>query len=354
VSGVRRALISVGSNIDPEHNIPEGIAAVERHEAVTVLAVGGRYESTSAGRPADPCFQNTALLVETTLDPVGLRTVLREVEAARGRVRSDDRNAPRPLDLDIAAYEGFEGEVGGTPVPDPEIGSRPHLALPLADVAPDWVLSGTGETLRETAAALGADPAVIRRLDVSGGADVDPAIARVRALLADLGLDPGTGDLRETPGRVAEAFRFLTSGYRTTVDEVVAGSIFESDADEMIVVKGIEFFSLCEHHLLPFFGTVDVGYLPAGRIIGLGKVARIVDVFARRLQMQERLSNEVADAIVAALDPKGVAVVMEASHLCMMMRGVQRRGTALVTSAMCRRFKSDARTRAEFMALIRD
>ena len=352
MSGVRRVLISVGSNIDPEHNVPEGIAAVDRHEAVTLLAVGGHYESAPAGRPADPCFHNTALLVETTLEPAGLRAMLREVEAARGRVRSDDRDAPRPLDLDIAAYEGFEGEVEGTPVPNPEIGSRPHLALPLADVAPDWVLPGTGKTLRETAEVLGADGAAIRRLDVSGGAGADPAIARVGALLADLGIDPGVGDLRETPGRVAEALRFLTSGYRITVDEVVAGSIFDSDADEMVVVKGIEFYSLCEHHLLPFFGTVDVGYLPAGRIIGLGKIARIVDVFTRRLQVQERLTNQIADAIVAALDPKGVAIVMEASHLCMMMRGVQRQGTALVTSAMRRRFKSDARTRAEFIALI--
>ena len=350
MSGRHRALIAVGSNIDPEHHIPEGIAALEQQKAVTLLAVAARYETAPLDRPDDPWFHNSAVLVETALEPAALRAVLREIEAARGRVRTSDRDAPRTLDLDLAAYEGFEGEIEGTVVPDPALGLLPHLALPAADVAPDWRLAD-GSTLQDAAAALDPDPTVIRRLEVSGGTGEDPAVGRVRALLDDLGIDLADSGLHDTPGQVAEALRFLTSGYRQTLDEVVAGSIFESDTDEMVVVKGIEFHSLCEHHLLPFFGTVDVAYLPDGRLIGLGRVATIVDLFTRRLQVQERLANEIADALVEALDPKGVAVVMEASHLCMMMRGVQRQGSTLVTSAMRGRFKSDARTRSEFMAI---
>jgi GTP cyclohydrolase I len=175
----------------------------------------------------------------------------------------------------------------------------------------------------------------------------------IRNLLDRLGEDPNREGLRRTPLRVAKAMDFLTSGYHTTVDEVIKGAIFTEDCKEMVVVRGIEFYSMCEHHMLPFFGHAHVGYLPNGKVVGLSKVARVVDVFARRLQVQERLTNQVADALMAALAPHGVAVVIEASHTCMMMRGVQKQNSTTISSAMRGAFQDDARTRAEFMGFIR-
>ncbi len=182
----------------------------------------------------------------------------------------------------------------------------------------------------------------------------DPEKERlVRSLLSSLGEDPDREGLKRTPLRVAKAMDFLTSGYHSTVEDVIKGAVFTEDCKEMVVVRGIEFYSLCEHHMLPFFGHAHVGYLPKGKVVGLSKIARVVDVFARRLQVQERLTNQVADALMAALDPHGVAVVMEASHTCMMMRGVQKQNSTTVSSAMRGTFEDDPRTRAEFMGFIR-
>jgi len=175
----------------------------------------------------------------------------------------------------------------------------------------------------------------------------------IRNLLSSLGEDPNREGLRRTPLRVAKAMDFLTSGYHATVEEVIKGAVFTEECREMVVVRGIEFYSLCEHHMLPFFGHAHVAYLPKGKVVGLSKIARVVDVFARRLQVQERLTNQVADALMAALDPHGVAVVMEASHTCMMMRGVQKQNSTTVSSAMRGTFEDDPRTRAEFMGFIR-
>ncbi|MCP4166726.1 MAG: GTP cyclohydrolase I FolE [Chloroflexi bacterium] len=177
--------------------------------------------------------------------------------------------------------------------------------------------------------------------------------ALVEELLVRVGEDPRRDGLQRTPLRVAKSMDFLTSGFSSSLEEVVNNAIFEDSADEMVVVKDIEFYSLCEHHMLPFFGKAHVGYLPNGKIIGLSKIARIVDAFARRLQVQERLTNQVADAITDVLDAHGVAVVTEASHFCMMMRGVQKQNSSTVTGAMRGTFKEDARTRAEFMQLTR-
>jgi len=175
----------------------------------------------------------------------------------------------------------------------------------------------------------------------------------VREMLVRVGEDPAREGLLRTPLRVAKAMDFLTSGYTTTVDEVVREALFHEDCQEMVLVKDIEFYSLCEHHMLPFFGKAHVAYLPNGKVVGLSKVARIVDVFARRLQVQERLTNQVADALSEVLEPHGVAVVMEASHTCMMMRGVQKQNSSTITSAMRGSFRQDPRTRAEFMSLIK-
>ncbi|WKZ83779.1 MAG: GTP cyclohydrolase I FolE [Acidimicrobiia bacterium] len=175
----------------------------------------------------------------------------------------------------------------------------------------------------------------------------------VGRMLIQLGEDPEREGLVRTPLRVAKAMDFLTSGYVGSLEEVVNNAIFESDSDEMVLVKDVEFYSLCEHHMLPFFGRAHVAYMPNKRIIGLSKIARIVDLFARRLQVQERLTNQVADAIEEVLDPHGVAVVMEGSHFCMMMRGVQKQGSSMVTSAMRGGFKTNPLSRSEFMGLIK-
>ena len=172
-------------------------------------------------------------------------------------------------------------------------------------------------------------------------------------MLLEMGESPEREGLLKTPARVKEMYQFLTKGYRENPKTLINEAIYEQKYDEMIVVKDLQIFSLCEHHLMPFFGKAHVAYLPDGKIIGLSKVARLVDMFARRLQVQERLTVEIAQIIQENLQPKGVAVVIEAQHLCMQMRGVEKQGSTVVTSEMLGRFRSDPRTREEFMGLIR-
>lgn len=171
-------------------------------------------------------------------------------------------------------------------------------------------------------------------------------------MLTVLGEDPERQGLRQTPERAARSMRFLTSGYAQDVEQLIGDAVFEESCDEMILVRDIEIYSLCEHHLLPFYGRCHVAYIPNGKVIGLSKLPRLVDVFARRLQMQERLTNQIADTIQEYLKPKGVGVVVEAYHLCMMMRGVQKQNSRTVTSAMRGGFKRFSKTRMEFLRLI--
>ena len=175
----------------------------------------------------------------------------------------------------------------------------------------------------------------------------------VRSMLKHLGEDAGREGLARTPERVARSMRFLTQGYGQDPRAVLNGAIFEENVDEMVVVKDIELYSLCEHHMVPFFGKCHVGYLPKGKIVGLSKIPRLVDVFARRLQVQERLTNQIASALFDLLAPRGVGVVIEAQHLCMMMRGVEKQNSRAVTSSLLGTFRSDARTRAEFLDFVR-
>lgn len=175
----------------------------------------------------------------------------------------------------------------------------------------------------------------------------------VRALLAELGEDPSREGLQKTPERVEQALKFLTSGYQTDVDTVINDALFTVDYSEMVIVKDIDFYSLCEHHLLPFFGRCHVAYVPRDKVIGLSKLPRLVEVFSRRLQVQERLTNQIAETIRDKLNPLGVAVVLEATHLCMVMRGVEKQNSLAVTSAMLGVFRTDARTRMEFLELLR-
>jgi GTP cyclohydrolase I len=175
----------------------------------------------------------------------------------------------------------------------------------------------------------------------------------VKRLLEELGEDPSREGLQNTPRRVEKALRFLTSGYDADIDIVLNNALFTVDYSEMVIVKDIDFYSLCEHHLLPFFGKCHIAYIPSDKVIGLSKIPRLVDVFARRLQVQERMTNQIADTIQDKIVPIGVAVVVEATHLCMSMRGVQKQNSLAVTSAMLGAFRDNARTRMEFLELIR-
>jgi GTP cyclohydrolase I len=175
----------------------------------------------------------------------------------------------------------------------------------------------------------------------------------IRRLLGELGEDAARDGLVETPRRVEDSLRFLTSGYRTSIDEIVNGALFTVAYNEMVIVRDIDFYSLCEHHLLPFFGKCHVAYIPDGKVIGLSKIPRIVEMFARRLQVQERLTSEIAGTLEETVRPLGVGVVLEATHLCMAMRGVEKQNAVTVTSAMLGAFQGDARTRTEFLELIR-
>ena len=179
----------------------------------------------------------------------------------------------------------------------------------------------------------------------------DPIAGQVHSMLAALGEDPARQGLVRTPDRVAASLRWLTRGYQETARDVVGDALFDEDHDGMILVRHIELYSLCEHHMLPFFGRAHVAYIPDGRIVGLSKVARVVDVFARRLQVQERLTDQIADALMEILEPRGVGVVVEASHFCMMMRGVEKQNSRTVTSALRGVFRDDPRTRDEFIRL---
>ena len=172
-------------------------------------------------------------------------------------------------------------------------------------------------------------------------------------ILSELGEDTTRDGLRDTPKRAAKAMQFLCRGYTQSLDEIVNGALFESSSDEMVIVKNIELYSLCEHHMLPFIGKAHVAYMPNGKVVGLSKIARIVDMFARRLQIQEGLTRQIAEAVQSVTGARGVAVVIEANHMCMMMRGVEKQNSSMITSVMLGEFRENAATRSEFLSLIK-
>ena len=175
----------------------------------------------------------------------------------------------------------------------------------------------------------------------------------IRNILLQMGEDPEREGLLRTPERVEKSLQFLTRGYSQDLESVIHGAVFEESCDDMVIVRDIEFYSMCEHHLLPFFGKCHIGYIPRGRILGVSKLARVTDMFSRRLQVQERLCRQIAEAIQSVLNPQGIGVVMEAQHLCMLMRGVQKQNSVMTTSAMLGSFRSEESTRAEFLKLIK-
>jgi GTP cyclohydrolase I len=340
-------IIALGSNIEKERYLPEAIRLLRRHRRIDVRKVSRFFESDPVGGPPDaPGFFNAAVVAGTDLDPVELREELRHIEDILGRVRTEDRNAPRTIDLDVAYYGDIVAEFDGWRIPDPAAAAAPHVAVPVADVAPTLVGS-----IRL------ASPYEFRGpedFDQTGDVYAPHLESIVRSQLLEIGENPDREGLVRTPLRVAKALDFLTNGYSTSLSEVVNNAVFDAEgADEMIVVRDIEFYSMCEHHMLPFFGKAAIAYIPKGKILGLSKVARIVDLYARRLQVQERMTNQIADAIREIVEPHGVGVVVEGQHLCMMMRGVQKQDSSAVTSAMRGSFKSDPRTRNEFIDLVK-
>ena len=196
-----------------------------------------------------------------------------------------------------------------------------------------------------------AQPAVVRKAPVSKGLSGFSTEDLYTELITRLGEDPGRDGLIKTPQRTEQAMTYLTKGYREDAEKILRGALFDVDYDEMVIVRDIEVFSLCEHHMLPFFGKVHVAYIPNGKVIGLSKIPRLVEVFARRLQVQERLTRQIADSIQEAIEPRGVGVVIEARHLCMMMRGVEKQHSSTVTSAMLGVFH-EQNTRTEFLSLV--
>ncbi|MCP3973786.1 MAG: GTP cyclohydrolase I FolE [bacterium] len=364
-----QVLISVGTNLDRRKHLPEAIRLLRRNRFLDVNEVSRVFESPSVGGGASaPDFYNAAVHACTGLEPKELRDELRHIEAVLGRVRGEDPDAPRTIDLDIAYYDDLV-DTDGLRIPDPDVLTAPHVAVPIADVAAEWVHPETSQTAYEIASALDTTRVRVvpdlhlmsrKRSSFDDNWDDDRLevyAPRMEALvhqhLIEIGEDPEREGLLRTPLRVAKATDYITSGYATSLEDVVNNAIFDAEgADEIVLVKDIEFYSMCEHHMLPFFGKAAVAYLPDDKIIGLSKMARIVDLYARRLQVQERLTNQVARAVQDVLNPHGVAVVMDGRHLCMMMRGVQKQESSTVTSAMLGTFKSDARTRAELLDLL--
>jgi GTP cyclohydrolase I len=190
--------------------------------------------------------------------------------------------------------------------------------------------------------------------ELATAAPADPMASAIRKLIVEVGEDPDREGIVKTPARVAKSLRFLTSGYQQNIDKVLNGALYSVAYDEMVIVKDIEVFSLCEHHLLPFFGRCHVAYVPNGKVIGLSKIPRIVDVFARRLQVQERLTVQIAETIMDKINPQGVGVIIEARHLCMIMRGVEKQNSIAVTSHMLGAFREREGTRSEFLRLLKE
>lgn len=324
--------------------------------------------------------------MRTELSPVDLKGCLGQIEAQLGRVRvPGDKFAPRTIDLDISLYGDAVLELDGRHIPDPDGLRYAHIAVPLADITPAWRHPEDGRTLGEIAAELGAGdlarqeaslwnsstddgkdrpmpPMIVNPSDYDAfridlvdvemqECDGDIACA-VRDILVAIGEDPNRQGLQRTPDRVARAYQELTAGYHVDPVKLINDAVFDVTYDEMVIVRDIDFYSLCEHHLLPFLGQCHVGYIPAGKVIGLSKIPRIVEMFARRLQIQEQMTQQIAEFINETLHPQGVAVVCEGMHMCAAMRGVKKANARMVTSAMLGSFKTNRATREEFLSSI--
>lgn len=389
------AFVFLGSNIERDKNYPEAVRRVA--DLGTIVAVSPVYDTAPVGSAPDaPHFYNGALWLHTRLKAHDLRNALRNIETGMGRVRTGDPNAPRTIDLDLVLYNEDVINDGDLQIPDPLICKRAFMARALADISPDYILPPDGPTLAELAARTRAAPGetqpayaiseIVQQLikttcqesatmsdstnqgsshfivsdsDWATGALFDSPhslpemrvaedkelahreIAEaVRTILLNVGEDPMRQGLLKTPERVARAYDELLAGYHVDPVAMINGACFDADYHEMVVVKDIEFFSLCEHHILPFFGKVHVAYIPNGKVLGLSKIPRIVEMYARRLQLQERMTQEIANFLNDLLHPRGVAVIVSGQHMCSMMRGVRKVNARMVTQAMLGDFEN--------------
>lgn len=390
---MNEAYIFLGSNIEREKNFPE---AVKRLRALgRIAAVSPVYDTAPiGGGPDDGRFYNGAVWLMTDLTPHALRDALHQIEREMGRVRTEDKYAARTIDLDLVLYGEAIIADGELQIPDPYIFERGFMARALAHVNPDYVIPPDGPTLAELACRVRGRPGDMteaediskqiqewvdasldattfeeqvpmseqNKLSVQGYGDNDweeampkmegarrlpdmrvapdsdeqrQAIAdAVRTILLNVGEDPDRDGLRKTPERVARAYDELLAGYTVDPVAMVNDAFFDTEYDDMVVVKDIEYYSLCEHHMLPFFGKVHVAYIPEGKVLGLSKIPRIVEMYARRLQLQEKMTHEIADFMEEILHPRGVAVVVTGQHMCSMMRGVNKPDAKMVTQVM--------------------
>ncbi len=388
------AYIFIGSNIDREKKYLEAVRCLR--ELGTLAAASPVYDTAPLGaHPDAPRFYNGAVLLKTNLSPHALRNALREIERALGRVRSADKDAPRLIDLDLVLYGEVTLDDGELRIPDPLLFERGIMAHALAHISPDYVIPPDGPTLGELACQLRVKTGdmievpelseqVRRLVEPSSEAQLAPTSSlalpalgfaddewgspmpngdgladspgslqthldkeaahraiedAVRTILLSVGEDPTRQGLLKTPERVARAYDELLAGYAVDPVALVNDAFFDSEYHDMVVVKDIEFYSLCEHHMLPFFGQVHVAYIPDGKVLGLSKIPRIVDMYARRLQLQERMTHQIADFIQDLLHPRGVAVIVSGQHMCSMMRGVNKPDSKMVTQILYGEFQ---------------
>ncbi len=381
------AYIFIGSNVEREKNF---LGAFSYLRALgDIVAASPVYDTLALGSDDAPRFYNGAVWLKTKLSPHALRNELRATEHAMGRVRTADKNAPRPIDLDLVLYGEATLDDGELILPAPEIFERPFMARALAHLNPDYVIPPDGPTLAELACRLRGKPGemieilemservhkeielpveeravmseqrtftargfgdeewgnpmpgletprLLEALRVAPEKELAPqAIAdAVRTILVNVGEDPTREGLLKTPERVAKAYKELLAGYTVDPVALINDAFFDTEYHDMVVVKDIEFFSMCEHHMLPFFGKAHVAYIPEGQVLGLSKIPRIVDMYARRLQLQEKMTHQIADFVQELLHPRGVAVIVTGQHMCSMMRGVNKPDAKMVTQVM--------------------
>jgi GTP cyclohydrolase I len=385
------AYVFIGSNIERDKNY---LDAVKRVRALgKLVAASPVYDTPALGANSAPRFYNGAVWLKTGLAPHALRNALREIEHAMGRVRTADRNAPRVIDLDLVLYGEATIDDGELQLPDPHIFERAFMARALAHVNPDYVIPPDGPTLAELACRIRGKasempevpqaseqvqaliqksfqertlmpehstvthayaedewgkpmpeldaPRALPEMRVATETDTARAAIAdaVRTILVNVGEDPRREGLLKTPERVARAYDELLSGYNVDPVALINDAFFDTEYHDMVVVKDIEFFSLCEHHMLPFFGKAHVAYIPEGQVLGLSKIPRIVEMYARRLQLQEKMTHEIADFIQELLNPRGVAVIVTGQHMCSMMRGVNKPDAKMVTQVMYGEFQ---------------
>ncbi len=360
-----RVFIGVGSNIDPQANVERSLLLLARR--VRICGLSTVYLTSPEGGRQQPPYFNCVVEVETELPPARLKVeVLRSIEQELGRTRGPDPYASRPCDLDILLYDELAQRTREVTIPDPHLLKRPYLIRGILELAPG-ILLPDGTPLAQAAVTRGEAPAGGRsvvppvplleltgrmRKEIVMAVDTQKVEGLIRELLVALGEDPKREGLVNTPSRVARSFSFLASGYSEEPRTTMGTAYFTEQTDSMVIIRDIEMYSLCEHHLLPFYGRCHIGYLAREKVAGCSKLARIVDMYARRLQIQERLTEQISHAVKDVLDAAGVGVMIEAHHLCMMMRGVQKQNSKFVTSSLLGVFR-EPEYRSEFYSLVR-